>query len=97
MPANPGNTPSSVKPGEFLQTGPFTTPSADLTRLNLEIGIFGDGSLPFLLETPAGSVKISWNALSGTGTIHQTGNEKYTVSKWSKSDETPMVLKGRNA
>ena len=95
--ADTRNIPVFVKSGAILPIAPVTASSADPTRLNLEIGIFGDGSLPFLLETPAGSLKISWNALSGTGTIRQTGNEKYTISKWSKSDETPMVLRGRNA
>jgi len=95
--ADTRNIPVFVKSGAILPIAPVTASSADLTRLNLEIGVFGDGSLPFLLETSAGSVRISWNALSGTGTIRQTGNEKYTVSKWSKSDETQMVLQGRNA
>src|SRR6266700_3396911 len=88
IPADTRNIPVFVKSGTILPIAPVTASSADPTRLNLEIGIFGDGSLPFLLETPARSASTSSNSSGGLREMNETGNEKYTVSKWSKSDET---------
>jgi hypothetical protein len=57
----------------------------------LEVRIFGDGSLPFLLETPTGTVQITWNSSNRSGSVRQTGDEKYIVAKWLRSDQTSMV------
>ncbi len=86
--ADTRNIPVFVKSGAVLPMASVTGSTADPACHTLEVRIFGDGSLPFILETPAGVVEITWNALNGSGSIKQRGNENYSVSKWSRSDES---------
>jgi alpha-glucosidase (family GH31 glycosyl hydrolase) len=75
--ADTRNIPVFVKSGAALPIAPVTASTADPARRKLDVRIFGDGSLPFLLETPASALQITWNASSGTGSVKQTGNEKF--------------------
>ncbi len=95
--ADTQNIPVFVKSGAVLPIAPVTASTADPARRTLDVRIFGDGSLPFLLETPAGALKITWNASSGTGSVKQTGDEKYTVASWLRSDEASGTSGGFSA
>jgi hypothetical protein len=75
-----------VKSGTVLPLAAITASSADPDSHKLEVRVFGDGSLPFLLETAGGSLQISWNASSASGAVNQKGNEEYTVTKWVRAD-----------
>jgi len=90
--ADTRNIPVFVKAGSVLPMATITSSTADSECHNLEVQIFGDGSLPFLLETPAGAIQITWNALSGSGSVKQAGDEKYVVSKWLRSGHAPGEL-----
>ena len=76
------NIPVFVKSGTVLPLASVTGSAADPRRRTLKVRIFGDGSLPFLLETPAGTLQIRWDASSASGSVKQTGNEKYTIAGW---------------
>jgi alpha-D-xyloside xylohydrolase len=78
--------PVFVKSGTVLPLAAITASSADPDSHKLEVRVFGDGSLPFLLETAGGSLQISWNASSASGAVNQKGNEEYTVTKWVRAD-----------
>jgi alpha-D-xyloside xylohydrolase len=82
LPASTRNIPVFVKSGAVLPLAPVTSSTADTARRNLEVRVYGDGSMPFRLETSAGSAIVAWNAVSRSGSIAQAGDEKYTVSKW---------------
>jgi alpha-D-xyloside xylohydrolase len=90
IPAHTRNIPVFVKSGAVLPMATITASTANPESRSLEARIFGDGSLPFLLETPRGSVKMTWNAVSGTGSISQTGNEKYNVANWLRVKEAAI-------
>ncbi len=85
--ADSRNIPVFVKSGAVLPLANVTTSTADPAHRKLHISIFGDGSLPFLLETRLGTVQITWNPLSGIGSMKQNGDETYTVARWLKADE----------
>jgi alpha-D-xyloside xylohydrolase len=80
--ADTRNIPVFVKSGAVLPMASITGSTADPARRALEVHIFGDGSLPFRLETPTGTTQITWNSSSRSGSIRQAGNEQYTVSRW---------------
>jgi alpha-glucosidase (family GH31 glycosyl hydrolase) len=88
--ADTRNIPVFVKSGAVLPMASVTGSTADPACRTLEVRIFGDGSLPFLLETPAGAVQITWNASSGSGSVKQTGDERYTVANWLRSDHASV-------
>ena len=87
FPADTRNIPVFVKFGSVLPLAAITGCTADPTSRTLEVRVFGDGSLPFLLETPGGSLQISWSALVGSGALRQIGSQRYTVSKWVRVGE----------
>jgi hypothetical protein len=68
--------------------------TADARSRELQIRIFGDGSLPFALETPAGDLHIGWDARTGSGSVKQVGKERYSVSSWAKADRNPAASGG---
>jgi alpha-D-xyloside xylohydrolase len=85
--ANTRNIPVFVKSGAILPMATVTSSTADPASHTLQVRIFGDGSLPFIMETPRGKMQITWNATSRSGSVNQTGEEKYTVGKWLRSDD----------
>ena len=89
--ADTRDIPVFVKSGAVLPMASITNSTADPACHTLEVRIFGDGSLPFLLETPTGTVKIAWNSSNHSGSVKQTGNERYTISRWLGSDQTFMA------
>lgn len=94
--ADTRNIPVFVKSGAVLPIASVTASTADPACRTLEVRIFGDGNLPFLLETPAGTVQIRWKASSGSGSVEQTGNEKYSVTNWLRSDQAFLAPGGPN-
>ena len=82
------NIPVFVKSGAVLPMASVTGSTADPACHTLEVRIFGDGSLPFLLETPTGTLQIAWDSSSRSGSVKQTGNERYAISRWLGSDQT---------
>ena len=95
--ADTRNIPVFVKSGAVLPLATVANSTADARSRELQIRIFGDGSLPFVLETPAGSLHIGWNARTGSGSVKQTGNERYSVSSWAKADQNRAVSGGAHA
>ncbi len=95
--ADTRNIPVFVKFGAVLPMASVTGSTADPACHTLEVRIFGDGSLPFLLETPTGTVQIAWNSSNGSGSVKQTGDEKYIVANWLRSDQASMVPGELNA
>jgi alpha-D-xyloside xylohydrolase len=85
--ADTRNIPVFVKAGTVLPVASVTGSTADPACRRLNVKIFGDGSVPFLLESSAGTLEIRWNASSSSGSVKQTGDEKYTVANWLRSDE----------
>jgi alpha-D-xyloside xylohydrolase len=77
------NIPVFVKSGAVLPLATVTNSTADTESRELQVRIFGDGSLPFVLERPAGKIQITWNAKSGSGSIEQDGSERYSISSWA--------------
>jgi alpha-D-xyloside xylohydrolase len=82
IPAETRNIPVFVKSGAVLPMATITGSTADPASHHLEIRIFGEGNLPFLMKTAQGSVQIDWDKSSGSGALRQTGNETYTISNW---------------
>lgn len=91
IPAHTRNIPVFVKSGAVLPVASITGSTADPASGILEIRIFGDGSLPFLLETPAEKVQITWNPSNRSGSMKQTGKERYTISRWLGSDQLAVA------
>jgi alpha-D-xyloside xylohydrolase len=95
--ADTRNIPVFVKSGAVLPLATVANSTVDARGRELQIRIFGDGSLPFALETPAGSLHIGWNAKTGSGSVKQVGNERYSVSSWAKADQNPAASGGARA
>lgn len=85
--ANTRNIPVFVRSGAVLPLAPVTNSTADPASRCLEVQVFGDGSLPFELKTPHGSVQIAWDARTDSGSLKQTGDERYSVSRWRGTDD----------
>ena len=85
------NIPIFVKSGAVLPMASITSSTADPACHTLEVRIFGDGSMPFLLETPEGTVRIAWNSSTHSGSVKQTGHERYTISRWLGSDHASVA------
>jgi alpha-D-xyloside xylohydrolase len=83
---NTRNIPVFVKTGTVLPLASITNSVADARRRELHVRIYGDGSLSFALKTPAGDLQVSWDDISGSGSINQPGNERYSVSSWVRVD-----------
>jgi len=88
------NIPVYVKSGAVLPLATVANSTADARSGELQVRIFGDGSLPFALETPAGNLHIGWNARIGSGSVKQVGKERYSVSSWAKADRNPAASWG---
>lgn len=84
------NIPVFVKSGAVLPMASITRSTADPACHTLEARIFGNGSLPFQLETPSGSMQITWNAVRNSGSVKLAGDEKYTVANWLKLDQSTL-------
>ena len=82
--ADTRNIPVFVKSGAVLPLATITNSTSDAKSRELQVRIFGDGSLPFLYETPAGKIQITWNAISGSGSVKQEGSERYFISDWTR-------------
>jgi len=96
IPSDTRNIPVFVKSGAVLPIAFITVSTAHPLSHTLEVRIFGDGSMPFILETPKGKLEIAWNASTCSGSVKQTGSEKYTVSRWLRSDEVSAHTAGTN-
>ncbi len=81
------NIPVFVKSGAVLPLATVTNSTSDAKSRELQVRIFGDGSLPFLCETPTERLQISWSAISGTGSVKQEGNDRYSISIWAKAGQ----------
>jgi alpha-D-xyloside xylohydrolase len=92
--ADTRNIPLFVKSGAVLPLATVTNSSADAKRRELLVRIFGDGNLPFVLETPAEILQIAWDSAMGSGSVRQVGSERYLVSHWTKADQDPPHLGG---
>ncbi len=85
--ADTRNIPVFVKSGTVLPMASVTGSTGDPASHTLDVRIFGDGNLPFLIRTPKGTIQITWDPTSRSGSIKQSGNERYTVSHWVESNQ----------
>jgi len=90
--ASTRNIPVFVKSGAVLPLARVTGSTADPACRSLEVRIFGDGRLPFQLQASKGSVEIIWNELRKAGSIRVSGDERYTVSRWIRPDQSPLSV-----
>jgi alpha-D-xyloside xylohydrolase len=88
IPADTRNIPVFVRAGAVLPVASITGSTADPASRVLEVRIFGDGSLPFLMETSSGTVHITWNQATRSGAVKQTGDERYSISRWVESGQS---------
>ena len=83
------NIPVFVKSGAVLPLATAANSTAEAKSRKLQVRIFGEGGLPFVLETPVERLSITWDAMSGSGSVRQIGNERYSVSSWARADRDP--------
>lgn len=86
------NIPVFVKSGAVLPLAPVTGSTADPARYSLEARIFGKGDMPFHLQSPMGSLEISWDSSRRKGLVHIAGSERYTVVRWTRPDRSPLSV-----
>ena len=79
------NIPLFVKSGAVLPLATVTNSTSDAESRALHVRIFGDGSLPFLCETPAGKLQITWSSVSRSGSVMQQGNQRYSIASWAQA------------
>jgi alpha-D-xyloside xylohydrolase len=79
------NIPVFVKSGAVLPLATVTNSTSDAESRALHVRIFGDGSMPFLCETPAGELQITWSAANRSGSVKQQGNPRYSIASWAKA------------
>jgi alpha-glucosidase (family GH31 glycosyl hydrolase) len=79
---NTRNIPIFVKSGALLPLAPVTNSTSDPRSRLLEVRIFGDGSMPFTMDTPEGRLHLHWDAAQKSGSIEQAGTLRYSVSQW---------------
>lgn len=78
------NIPVFVKSGAILPLAPVTNTTSDPRSHTLEVRIFGDGSMPFTMDTPEGRLQLHWNATQRAGSIEHAGTLPYSVSQWQQ-------------
>lgn len=86
VPASTEKIPVYVKAGSIVPLAAATNSTADAASHHLTACVFGDGSLPFSMQTPSGdTLQITWNAASKTGAIVQHGKARpYTIAGWKQ-------------
>jgi alpha-D-xyloside xylohydrolase len=82
--ANYKDIPVFVKAGSVMPMAVITNSTADTTSRELIVKIFGDGHLPFSIETKNGlSLQLSWNA--GQGKVVQNDSSPYHIRRWENA------------
>jgi alpha-D-xyloside xylohydrolase len=86
VPASTEKIPVYVKAGSIVPLAAATNSTADAASRHLTACVFGDGSLPFSMQTPSGDkLQITWNAGTKTGAIVQHGKARpYTIAGWKQ-------------
>jgi len=80
------NIPVFIKDGSVLPVATITNSTAAKESRELTVRVYGDGQMPFHLDMPdGGSLKLSWDAGSGKGSMQQSGSHSYSVVKWQKA------------
>jgi alpha-D-xyloside xylohydrolase len=78
------NIPVFVKAGSVMPMAFITNSTADATSCELIVKIFGDGHLPFSIETKNGfSLQLSWSA--GHGKVVQSDSSHYHIRRWENA------------
>jgi len=81
--ASEANIPVFIKDGAVLPVATIANSCAERASRELTVRIFGDGHLPFELQTPEGlSLRLGWDAAAGKGRVEQAGPNQYTIKKW---------------
>ena len=76
--------PVFVKTGSVMPLAAITDSTADAMSRELVVKVFGDGHLPFSLETSGGlSLRLSWDA--GQGNVVQDGSPSYNIRRWENA------------
>jgi len=75
--------PVFLKDGSVMPAATITNCTADKASRELTVRVFGDGHLPFDLQTPEGlSLRLSWDASAAKGSVRQTGPNPYAIKEW---------------
>jgi alpha-D-xyloside xylohydrolase len=83
--ASEANIPVFIKDGAVLPTATITNSTADTKSRDLTVRIFGDGRMPFELRTPESlSLRLTWDAAAGKGSVQQVGPMPYIIQRWQK-------------
>jgi alpha-D-xyloside xylohydrolase len=79
--------PVFVKGGSVIPMATVGASSASTESRELTVQIYGDGHLPWRMESPSGiDLELSWNPATQDGRLRQRGHDRlYQVSRW-----TPM-------
>jgi alpha-D-xyloside xylohydrolase len=84
IPASHAEIPVFVKTGSVLPLATVTHTVHDAASRELDVRVFGDGSLPFGWDVPEyGSLRLSWDAMKKSGSLLQK-NAGFTVKRWSQ-------------
>ncbi|WP_241655111.1 glycoside hydrolase family 31 protein [Granulicella sibirica] len=85
IPATTRNIPAFVRTGSVFPIASITSSTGDQASRALDIRLFGDGRLPFILNTPEGeSLLLSWDPATAKGTVVQHSSRPYTIKNWTK-------------
>jgi len=84
IPASHEQIPVFVKTGSILPLASIANTVHDAASRDLDVRVYGDGSLPFVWDAPAyGSICLTWHAANDTGSVVQK-DAKYSIKRWTK-------------
>ena len=87
--ASTDKIPAFVKAGSVLPFATVSNCTADPASRDLTVRIFGDGHLPFRINTDAGvELELSWNAATQKGEVLQArgSHRPYRITVWRQAD-----------
>jgi alpha-D-xyloside xylohydrolase len=87
IPASMEKIPIYIKAGSVVPLARVTGSTADQESRELTVQVFGDGSLPFSMQTPNGdTLALHWDPSTKSGTVHQQGPDlsRYKITHWQQ-------------
>jgi alpha-D-xyloside xylohydrolase len=87
LPASIEKIPVYVKAGSVMPISGVTASTAEAASRELTVRVFGDGSLPFLMDTPGGErLELRWDAANRAGSVKQEAGKTtaYNIVGWKQ-------------
>ena len=82
--ASHAQIPVFVKAGSVLPLAAIANTVHDAASRDLEVRVYGDGSLPFAWDVPEyGSLRLTWDAGNNTGSVVRKDAD-YSIKRWTK-------------